>query len=175
MGEGTGPAWLRGLETFIDRLGRGIAWASLAMVVITAGIVVARHGLSLGSIAVQESVSYLHAALFMLGASYALQHDAHVRVDVLYRNWSARGQAWVDLGGTLLLLLPTCGFALWSSLDYVAASWRILEGSPEAGGLPGVFLLKSLIPVMAGLLMLAGLGRATRALRTLRGVSERIS
>lgn len=163
------PAWLRGLEAAVEGLGRAVAWLALPMVLVTAGVVIARHGFSTGSIAVQESVAYLHATLFMLGASYALKHDAHVRVDILYRGWSEKQKALVDLLGTMLLLLPTCGFAFFSSLGYVARSWRIREGSPEAGGLPGVFLLKTLIPVMAVLLVLTGVARAARAIRTLVG------
>lgn len=169
----TGPAALTALEAALDRLGRLVSWASLGMVLVTAGVVAARYGLGAGSIAVQEAVAYLHATLFMLGASYALLHDAHVRVDVLYRGWSPRVRAIVDLAGTALLLLPTCVFAFASSLRYVGESWRIREGSPETGGLPGVFLLKTLIPVMAVTLLLAGLTRAARAWLVLRQRSAR--
>jgi TRAP-type mannitol/chloroaromatic compound transport system permease small subunit len=163
------PGWARGLERFIDRLGRAVAWLGLGMVVTTFGVVVLRYAFSVGSVALQEAVAYMHAALFMLGASYALLHDGHVRVDVLYRGWSLRARAWVDLAGTVLLLLPFCAFTLGVSFDYVASSWALLEGSAEAGGLPGVFLLKSLIPVMAALLVLAGAARAARCVVILRG------
>jgi TRAP-type mannitol/chloroaromatic compound transport system permease small subunit len=101
----------------------------------------------------------MHATVFMLAAAYTLHRDEHVRVDIFYRKLDARGRAWVDVTGTLLLLLPMMIFLLATSLDYVATSWSIHEGSREAGGLPYPFvpLLKSLIPVTACLLILQGL------------------
>ena len=100
---------------------------------------------------------YLHAMLFMLASGYTLKHNAHVRVDVLYRNFSPRRKAWVDIFGTLFLLFPMCGFILYVSLDFVQFSWQIQERSGEAEGLPYVYVLKTLIPVMAGMLLFQGL------------------
>ncbi len=106
--------------------------------------------------------------VFLLGAAYTLKHDGHVRVDVFYRGMRQRRRALVDALGVVLLLLPTCGFILVISLPYVAESWRLLEGSREPGGLPGVFLLKTLIPLAMALLMLQGLVLLADALRRLR-------
>lgn len=117
------------------------------MVLLVFLIVLLRYGFNLGWIAMQESAMYLHAAVFMLGCAHTLKADEHVRVDIFYRGWSAKKRACVDIAGALLLLLPVNLFILWMSWDYVATSWRLLEGSPEAGGLPLVFLLKSLIPL----------------------------
>ena len=151
---------LQSIAVFLDRLaettGRLLAWLTLGMVLITFAVVVLRRVFESGSIALQESVTYLHAMVFMLAAAYTLKHDGHVRVDIFYQRFSARTRAWVDLLGTLLLLFPVCLFILLASLDYVAASWSILEGSREAGGLDGVFILKTAIPVMAVLLLLQG-------------------
>lgn len=144
------------LDRFAEATGRIIAWLTLCMVLITVSVVIMRYLFQSGSIALQESVSYLHACVFMLGAAYTLKHDGHVRVDILYQRFSARTRAWIDLLGTLLLLFPVCLFILFSSLEYVTASWSIQEGSREAGGLDGVFLLKTTIPVMAVLLLLQG-------------------
>jgi TRAP-type mannitol/chloroaromatic compound transport system permease small subunit len=151
---------LQQLAAILDRLaeasGRIIAWLTLAMVLVMFAVVLLRYLLQSGSIALQESISYLHAAVFMLGAAYTLRHDGHVRVDIFYQKCSPLVRAWIDLLGTLLLLFPVCGFIFASSLDYVSASWAIHEGSREAGGLDGVFLLKTAIPAMALLLMLQG-------------------
>jgi TRAP-type mannitol/chloroaromatic compound transport system permease small subunit len=117
----------------------------------------------------QEAVSYLHTAVFMLGAAYTLRHDGHVRVDIVYRRLSARGQSLVNLLGTLLLLLPVCIYILLSSLDYVSASWALREGSQEAGGLDAVFVLKTAIPLMAVMLMLQGFAIAIHSLLRLLG------
>ncbi|MBF0256587.1 MAG: TRAP transporter small permease subunit [Gammaproteobacteria bacterium] len=154
------------------RIGRTIAWLALVMALLAFAVVVLRYAFDLGWIGLQEAVLYLHAALFMLGIPYVLQADGHVRIDLIYRRLGDKGRAWVDLGGSLLLLLPLAGFLLWSSWDYVAESWRLKESSGEAGGLPWVYLLKSLIPLMALLLGLQGLSLAIRSLRRLRGESS---
>ena len=132
------------------------------MVVLTFVIVVLRYGFNIGSIALQESVTYLHAMVFLLGAAYTLRRDEHVRVDIFYQRFSERRKALVDVAGTLLFLIPCCFYIFWVSLDYVEASWSIYEGSREAGGLPAVFLLKSLIPLTAALLGLQGLAFGAR-------------
>ena len=157
------------LELVNEWIGRGVAWLTLMMVIITFSVVVLRYGFDMGSIAMQESVSYLHAVLFLAGAAFTLQHEGHVRVDIFYNRMSQRRKAIVDLFGTLLLLLPVCGFIAWVSWEYVLQSWSLWEGSRETGGLPGVFLLKSLILIMAGLLLLQGIAIALRCVLFLRG------
>jgi len=159
----------RALDRFAELTGSVVAWLTLAMVIITFIVVVLRYAFNYGSIAMQESVTYLHAMVFMLCAAYTLKHDAHVRVDIFYQRWSPRTRAWVDLLGTLLLLAPVCIFIFSASLDYVSASWSIHEGSREAGGLDAVFILKSTIPLMAILLLLQGFALAVHSLLTITG------
>ena len=156
------------LEQLAEYTGRVIAWATLLMVLITFLVVMLRYAFDLGWIALQESVTYLHATVFMLGAAYTLKHQGHVRVDIFYQKMSARGRAWVDLLGTLLLLFPVCGFISWVGWEYVSDSWRVLEGSREAGGLPGVFLLKSLILLLPLTLGLQGMASLLRNIMLLR-------
>jgi TRAP-type mannitol/chloroaromatic compound transport system permease small subunit len=158
-------------ESINEWLGRAASWLSLLMVVVTFVIVVLRYAFDLGWIWLQESVVYMHAALFLIGAAYTLKHEGHVRVDIFYSGFSERGKAWVDLFGSLLLLMPVCLFIFVVSWDYVMQSWALFEGSQEAGGLNGVYLLKSLILLMAGLLVLQGLAIAIRKLLYLLGVS----
>jgi TRAP-type mannitol/chloroaromatic compound transport system permease small subunit len=146
-----------GLDQVNLWVGRTIAWLALAMVLITFLVVVMRYGFDSGSIALQESVTYMHAMLFMLGAAYTLRQNGHVRVDIFYQRFSRRGRAWVDLLGTLVLLIPVCLFILSSSFDYVADAWSVKEGSREAGGLPYVYWLKSVILLMPLLLLLQGM------------------
>lgn len=131
----------------------------LPMVGVTFIIVTLRYAFDLGWIWMQEGVLWLHAAVFMLAAAYTLSRDEHVRVDIFYRKLDDRGRAWVDIFGTLLLLLPMMIFLIVTSLDYVVVSWSIHEGSREAGGLPYPFvpMLKSLIPITAGLVILQGI------------------
>ncbi len=157
----------------VDRLsewsGRLIAWATLGMVVITFTVVVLRYGFDLGWIALQESALYLHALVFMVGAAYTLRRNGHVRVDIFYQRLSPRGQAWVDLLGHLLFTLPLCAFIGWSAGDYVMESWALREGSREAGGLPWVYLLKTLLLIMPTLLALQAVAEILRRVLFLRG------
>lgn len=144
-------------------LGRAVSWLCLAMVILTGLIVALRYVFDQGWIWMQELVTWMHAAVFMLAAAYTLSRDEHVRVDIFYRRLSARGRALVDTAGVVLLLLPTCGWILYTGLDYVAASWGMLESSRETGGMPGLFLLKTLIVVTPVLLALEGIAFALRA------------
>ncbi len=152
------------LDAISEWTGRFISWLTLGIVLITFAVVLLRYAFNLGWIAMQESVMYLHALVFMLGAAYTLKRDGHVRVDIFYRELSPVGRAWVDLMGAALLLLPVCTFILWVSWDYVASSWALQEGSREAGGLPWVYALKAAIPLMALLLILQGISQGLRSL-----------
>ena len=144
------------IEKINDKIGHFIAWFTLFIVFITFIVVVLRYVFDIGSIALQESTTYLHAFVFMLGAAYTLKHDGHVRVDIFYRKMSSTKKAWVDLTGTLFLLFPVCLFILFSSWDYVFTSWTLLEESGEAGGLAYVYILKTSLLIMPVLLMLQG-------------------
>lgn len=157
------------LETLGEWSGRAIAWLTVLMVLVQFLVVVLRYGFDLGWIGMQESVTYLHAVVFMLGAAYTLRHEGHVRVDIFYQRFGPRGRAWVDLLGTLLLLLPVCLFILITSWDYVAASWGQLESSKEPGGLPFVYLLKTLLLLMPLLLILQGVAVILKTILVLRG------
>jgi len=155
---------------FNRAVGLTVAWLTVGMVLVTALIVVQRYWFDSGSIRLQESVSVMHALVFMLAAAYTLAEGGHVRVDVFYSRMSGRQRAWVNLLGTILLLLPFCGYLLWSSGDYVATSWQIREASQEAGGLPYPFpaLVKSCIPLAAVLLLLQGFAMVLESIVTLR-------
>ena len=161
-------SFIDNIEHFIDWSGRAVSWLTLLMVIVTFIVVVLRYVFDIGWIALQESITYMHAMVFLVGASWAMQHDAHVRVDIFYSRFSTRTKAWVDLFGSLLLLLPVMIFIAWISWEYVIVSWEVLEGSREAGGLPAVFLLKSLIVVLAIMLILQALVQIMRCAQTIR-------
>jgi TRAP-type mannitol/chloroaromatic compound transport system permease small subunit len=155
-----------------DLIGRAVAWLTLAMVLITFFVVVMRYGFNWGRVWIQESYVWLHGIVFMVGAGYTLLHNGHVRVDIFYRPGSARHKAWVDLFGSLVLLLPIVVMVFWVSWPYVVESWAKLEGSREAGGLEGLFLLKSMILVFCVLIALQGLSLAARSVLVLKGHPE---
>jgi TRAP-type mannitol/chloroaromatic compound transport system permease small subunit len=162
-------------DNVLDRVsavtGRAAAWLTLFMVVVTFVVVVMRYVFDAGFIWIQESVVWMHAVVFMLGAAYTLRDEEHVRVDVFYRAMSARRRAWVDMAGVVVFLLPVCGFLAWKSFDFVAQSWRIGEFSRESGGLPYPFipLLKTVLLLMPLGVALQGVSMFLRSLRTLKG------
>jgi len=164
---------VRSIDAFTDFCGRAVAWLALAMALVTALVVILRYGFGIGSIFAQESVIYMHGSLFLLGAAYALKSGAHVRVDIFYRNYSEPTRAWVDSLGGIIFLLPLCAFITVSSVDYVAESWRMRESSPEPGGIPAVFLLKTLIPVSAITLAMQGVAEIVRNALILAGGEHR--
>jgi len=151
-------------------LGKVTAWLTLLMVLVTFVVVVLRYVFDAGLIWLQESVVWMHAFVFMVGAAYTLQSDGHVRVDVFYRRTSAVGRAWIDLIGVLVFLLPLCVFLAWTSFDYASTSWALREASRESGGLPYPFIpvLKSVLVFMPVAVASQGLVMASRAVQTLR-------
>jgi TRAP-type mannitol/chloroaromatic compound transport system permease small subunit len=160
---------IQSLDILTEYTGRLLAWFIAAAVLGTVGIVVLRYAVGVNTILLQDLVMYLHGFAFMLAIPYALKHDAHVRVDLLYSRLGVRGRQIVNLVGHLVLLFPTGIAMILYSQGYVANAWRIREGSQEVGGIHGVYLLKTLIPAMAVLLMLQGLAETLRILRSLGG------
>lgn len=157
----------------VDRLNRlaGILGAALipAAVLICAAVALLRYGAGFGRIWMQELYVVLAGVSFMILAARVHGEDGHVRVDILSRRWGERRRAVLELAGNLLLLLPWTGVLIWSSWGFVRLSWSVLEPSAQAGGLPGLFLVKSVIPLAALLLALQALANAARALLRLRG------
>ncbi len=151
-------------------MGRAAAWLTLFMVVVTFIVVVMRYVFDAGLIWLQESVTWMHAVVFMVGAAYTLQHEDHVRVDIFYRTMSDTRRAWVDLIGVAVFLWPICAFLAWASFDYVLASWSRHEASMESGGLPYplVPLLKTVLLVMPVALALQGAALLLRSIDALR-------
>jgi len=141
------------LEKTSALIGRSVSYLLLLMALITVAIVVMRYLFNQGSIAMQESVTYLHVAVFVLGMGYTLQENAHVRVDIFYQKMSERTQALVNIFGSIFLLIPFCLFTLWVSFPYVQRSWSMAEKSADAGGIPAVFLLKSFLIVLVAVLL----------------------
>jgi TRAP-type mannitol/chloroaromatic compound transport system permease small subunit len=158
-----------GIDRVIAAIGRAATWCCLYIVLDEFAVVVMRYALGMGSIRLQESVLYAHAALFMLAAAWTLQVGGHVRVDVFYAQASPRRRAVIDLVGAIVFLFPFAIVVAALSLPYVERSWAILEGSRETSGLPLVYLLKTLIPLFALLIGLQGIAQAIRAALVLAG------
>jgi TRAP-type mannitol/chloroaromatic compound transport system permease small subunit len=161
-------ALINSIDRFTEVSGRVLSWLTILMVVLVVVVVITRYFLEIGSIALQESVTYLHAMVFMLGLAFTLKRGGHVRVDIFYRGYSIRGKAIVDLLGGLLFLLPFCLLIFISSWDYVLASWAIGEGSSENSGIAAIYLLKTLMLIMPATLLLQGVAEILKALLVLR-------
>lgn len=160
------------IDAATEKTGKAIAWLTLVMVLLSFTVVVLRYGFNIGSIAMQESVLYLHAMVFMLGAAYTFKHDGHVRVDIFYQKMSLKKKAIVDLCGGLFLLLPVSIFIFFICFDYVAQSWSISEQSSEAGGLAFVYLNKTLLLLLPIMLIVQALADIIRQLLTLKNKVE---
>ncbi len=158
------------LDRFSTLLGKASSWLTLFMVLVTFAVVVMRYVFDMGFIWLQESVVWMHAFVFMVGAAYTLQQEEHVRVDIFYREMSEKRRAWVDLFGVIVFLLPLCAFLAWAAFDFVAVSWRLREASREAGGMPYplIPLLKSILLVMPITVGLQGVSLLARSIKTLR-------
>jgi TRAP-type mannitol/chloroaromatic compound transport system permease small subunit len=156
------------LEAFAEWTGRAISWLTLGLALTGFLVVVMRYVFNSGWIWMQESLTWMHSLVFMLGAAYTLKHDEQVRVDVIYRGLSERRRAFIDLAGTVLFLLPLCGYIFYESIPYLLSSWSVGERSREASGLPALWLLKAILPLMAALLIVQGLAQVLRSLGVLR-------
>lgn len=162
-------AGARAVDAISVTVADAVRWAALALVLVTAVIVVQRYVFGVSLTKLQESVIYLHAVLFLLSSAATLLYGGHVRVDIIYSRLTERGRAWTDLAGVYLALIPMSWLILETSQSYVGGAWRILERSRESDGLPLVFLLKTAIPVFALMMILQGAAMAARAALVLSG------
>lgn len=160
-------ASIRAVESLVELMGGAARWCVLLLVLMVATNVILRYLFSIGPVALQEMEWHLVSPIALLGMAYAMKHRADVRIDFLYERFSVRKQAAVDLLASLLTV-AVGGFIAWISLDYVGQSYRYEEGSPDPGGLPMRYVLKSFIPLGFALLFLQGLADCLRALLTLR-------
>jgi TRAP-type mannitol/chloroaromatic compound transport system permease small subunit len=164
------PGLVSGIDTISRMIGSAASWLTLAMVLVTVVIVLLRYAFEFGVIWLQESLTWMHAVVFMLGAAFTLQRDEHVRVDIFYRRMNPRQRGLVDAVGVLLFVFPLCGFIGYQSWGYVAASWSMAEVSVNTGGLPYPFvpLLKTVLLIMPVAVALQGLSILVSSLLRMR-------
>lgn len=165
-------ALARGCDAVSRAIGNTVAWFALGMVLVQLTVVLLRYVFGVGFIALQESMNYLHGFMYLFGAAYTLMVNGHVRVDIFYREAGPRPKAWVDLAGTLLLLLPMCVLVIVSSWGPMLQSWQNLESSSEASGIPAVFLLRTAIPVFAVLMIVQGASVVAKSLLVMAGFAD---
>ena len=164
---------LKMLSRWIDMLnewiGRGVAWVSLALVLVIFTDVVMRYLFNTSYVFTQELEWHLFGFIFLIGAGYTLLHDGHVRVDIIYQRLGYKGQAWVNLMGVIFFLIPGCLMVVATSWKFMLNSFLILEGSPDPGGIPFRFLIKGCIPAGFVLLLMQGVSLAIHSLLQITG------
>jgi TRAP-type mannitol/chloroaromatic compound transport system permease small subunit len=167
-------ALARRIDRLNERIGAVASWLTLLMVAAGAYNAIARHvdraaGVRLSSNAWIEAQWYMFSLVFLLGAAYTLKRDEHVRVDVLHGRLSAKGKAWIDVVGTVVLMVPFCVLGLWVAVPSVIASFKVREGSPDPGGLPR-YPLKAVVLIAFALLLLQAFAILIKKVAELRGL-----
>jgi len=153
------------LERSVAQIGKLASWLSLLIVIIIVVDVFMRYTFSITSSASFEIEWHLFGALFLLASGWALQEDKHVRVDVFYQKFSTKTKAWINLTGTVFLLLPFCYVGFVEGLQFTITSYQIGETSPDPGGLPGRFIIKSMIPAGMFLLGMQGIAIILKSIK----------
>jgi TRAP-type mannitol/chloroaromatic compound transport system permease small subunit len=162
-------AWIDALN---DRVGRAVAWTTLLLVLVTFVDVVMRYFFNTSYVFTQELEWHVFAFIFLMGAGYTLKNDGHVRVEVFYGKLSPKGRAWTNLIGVIFFLIPSCLVFIKTSIPFVMESYRIMEGSPDPGGIPFRFILKSCIPAGYMLMLLQGISLGLNSVFRLIGVAD---
>jgi TRAP-type mannitol/chloroaromatic compound transport system permease small subunit len=157
------------IDALNNLVGRIVAWLTLGCVLTCFLVVVLRYGFSVGFPWMQELYVWQHAAVFMIGAGFTLLTGGHVSVDIAYSRFGQRTQAWVDILGTLLFLLPWMAVLAWTSSQFILSSWAIREPSSTADGMPALYLLKTMIWIFCGVVALQGLALIARRTLFLNG------
>ena len=165
-------AIIRTIDSLSYATGEIVKWFLPILVLIVAFTVFALSIFGQSWTKLFESADYLHASVIMLGAAATLLAGQHVRVDIFHEQMSAKARALIDFIGYYALMLPVCLIIIWNSQSFVSFAWRIYEGSSEADGIRGEFLLKTLIPIFAVMIILQGLAIALRAAMCLSGQSR---
>ncbi len=152
----------RQIDRFQDRFGRGVSWIMLLMVLVVFFDVIMRYAFNKSSVFTQELEWHLFGVVYMLGAGYTMLYDEHVRVDIVYSRWSPRKRAWSDFVLYFVFFYPSAIMVMVTSWPFVRDSYKVLEGSPDPGGIPYRFLLKSVIIVGFTLLTLQAISQTIK-------------
>jgi TRAP-type mannitol/chloroaromatic compound transport system permease small subunit len=161
-------ALARAIDGLNEKVGRAVIWLVLMATLVSAGNAVMRYGFNSSSNAWLEIQWYLFGLIFLLGAGYTLKHNGHVRIDLLYGRMGPRAQAWVDLLGGIVFLLPMSGLIAWLGWGFFWASVSVGETSPDAGGLLR-WPIKLMVPVGFALLFLQGVAEVIKRAAYLSG------
>lgn len=157
------------IDSINEWIGRGVSWTTLGLVIVVFSDVLMRYLLNISYVFTQELEWQIFSFIFLVGAGYTLLHDGHVRVDIIYQAISPKAQAWVNLIGVLFFLIPGCYIVIKTSGVFAFNSWEVFEGSPDPGGIPYRFVVKSFIPIGFSLMLLQGISLGLKSLLTISG------
>ncbi len=157
------------LERINETVGNLFAWTTALMVVVICIDVLLRYFFSFSFIWITEVEIYLFALSFLFGSGYALKHEKHVRVDLFYEGWSPVRKAWVNLLGSILFLMPWCVVSILACWKYASFSYGFRESSPQAGGLPALYILKFCLLLGFVFLLIQGMAMILRSILTIQG------
>lgn len=154
------------IDRFTERTGQIISWLVILLVMLVGYDVFMRYIFQRGSIGIQEMEWHLFSIIFLIGAAYTLKYDEHVRLDILYRSkfLTDRHRAWIDAFGSIFILIPFCILIIVSAWPFISQAYTYNEASPDPGGLPARWLIKSMIPAGFILLLLQGIAESIKKL-----------
>ena len=157
------------IDALNERIGKLSSWLILLAVIICTVNALMRYAFNLSSNSWLEIQWYLNSAMFLLVAAHTLKLNAQVRIDVIAGKLSSRTQAWIDVFGSVFMLLPAVLIVAWYSLPSLVNSLQLHEMSSDSGGLvrwPG----RLLIPLSFGLLALQGVSEIIKRAALLKGL-----
>lgn len=160
------------IDGFNDLVGRGVSWVTSGLVAVVFVDVAMRYLFNTSFVFTQELEWHLFAFIFLMGAGYTLLYDGHVRVDIIYQRLSTKARAWVNFICCFVFLFPGCFLVIYTSLDFVANSFAVMEGSPDPGGIPFRFILKACIPAGFILFALQGVSLMLKSLFVITGQAD---
>ncbi len=152
----------RKIDAIQERIGNAVSWFMLGMVLVVFGDVVFRYVFNRSWVFLQELEWHFFGLVYLLAAGYTMLHNEHVRVDIIYSRLSPRRKAWLDFILTFIMLFPACFLIIYTTWPLVKHSFAVNEGSPDPGGLPARWVLKSVIIIGFALLTLQGISQAIK-------------
>jgi TRAP-type mannitol/chloroaromatic compound transport system permease small subunit len=151
------------IDGVINRMGRILCWLNSLLVINILIQVILRYVLGEGQIWLEELQWHFYSVIIMLGLSYCITADAHIRLDIFHRKFSPKKKAYVEFFGIILLILPLIIVLFMHGIDFVKSAWRVNEMSPHPLGLPWRWLVKSVIPVSMFFIVFASISRMVRS------------
>ena len=162
----------RRIDAFQERVGRVTSFITLGMVLVVFFDVCLRYGFSRSSVFMQEMEWHLFAVSYLLAAGYTMLYDEHVRVDIVYSRWSPRKRALANFVFAFLFFFPSVLLVMYTATPFIRNSFLVNEGSPDPGGVPARYVLKSFIIIGFALLFLQGVSETIKNFYVAMGWEE---